>query len=150
LPDACLARLLHELDHFLDVWCARDSKYVRDEVESAVREWRGRLVPEALHGRLVSVIGQEPWHLQGEGGDHGEAALTVLARELLEDPAALERELPWLCSREARSAVRLGVILGKIDGQATQFERITATASTSEYPGIARGYIEGLVLHHPD
>jgi hypothetical protein len=150
LPDACLARLLHELDRFLDVYCARDSKYVPDEVESAIRQWRRQLVPGSLHGQLVSVIGQEPWHLREEDGDHGEEALAALARELLDDPAAFERELPWLCSREARSAVRLGLVLGKVDGQATQLGRITKTASTSQFSGIARGYIEGLVLHHPE
>jgi hypothetical protein len=150
LPDARLAELLQALDQFLELYGSPDAKHLPAEVETAVRDWRLRLVPESLHGRLVSIVGQQPWHLWGQSDDHAESVLADLARDLLSDRAALDRELPWLCSREAYSAPRLGVALGQLDAGATQLDRILDAAAHSRYPGIARGYIQGLVQQHPE
>lgn len=150
LSDLRLAELLHALDWFLQIFCAPRSKRVSGDLEKKVRDWRQSLVPKSLHGQLLSLIGQEPWHLWNQGDDHGEDAITTLAQELLNDPSTLERELPWLFSREARSAPRLGVVLASLDAGGTQLERIVRTATASQYPGLARGYIQGLAQQHPD
>jgi hypothetical protein len=150
LPDARLAELLRELDQFLQVFCAPSIKQLSPEAEAAVRDWRRRLVPDSLHGRLVSVIGQEPWQLGGPNEDHAEETIATLARDLLHDPAAFERELPWLCSREARSAPRLGALLGQLDAGGGHLDRVVEAAASSRYRGIATGYLRGLVEHHPD
>ncbi|HTU91967.1 MAG TPA: hypothetical protein VMF69_17930, partial [Gemmataceae bacterium] len=150
LSDTRLAELLRKLDWFLEVFCAANSKHVSADLEKAVREWRQSLVPKSVHGRLISLIGLEPWRLWDQGDDHAEGAITSLAQELLTVPSTLEQELPWLCSREARSAPRLGVVLGRLDAEGTHLERIVKVAAASQYPGVARGYIQGLVQNHPD
>jgi hypothetical protein len=150
LMDVQLAEWLHQVDRFLELYCAGDAKRVPLEFEEAVRDWRRRLVPDSMHGRLVAVVGQEPWHLRGHGDDHGEGALTALARELLQNPTVLDQELPWLCSREARSATRLGMLLGNLDNGASLLEPILKAAAPSRYPGIAAGYLQGLLHHHPE
>jgi hypothetical protein len=148
LPDARLVEVLRELDRFLEYHCSPDSKRVPEKTEAAIRDWRRRLVPNSLHGRLVDVVGQDPWHRGGET-QRAEEALTAIARELLHDTAALDRELPWLCAGEARSAPHLGMILGKLDETGGLLERLLTFAVQQPYPGIARGYIRGLLQNHP-
>lgn len=149
LSDLRLAELLHALDWFLEVFCNPNARRTSADLEKAVRDWRRSLVPKSLHGQLISLIGQEPWYLWNQGDDHAESAIKSLAQELLNDPLAFEQELPWLCSREARSAPRLGVVLGRLDAEGTHLERIVKVAAASQYLGVARGYIQGLVQNHP-
>src|SRR5262249_7504930 len=57
LTDTRLSRLLGELDRFLTQYGSSGAGQVSPELEVAIREWRQRLVPGTLHGRLVSLVG---------------------------------------------------------------------------------------------
>jgi hypothetical protein len=178
LPDALLTALIRELEQFLDVFCkdhrvpthrpgaagsadgngaAQSETEVRTlprgagaDLERQVREWYHALVPQDLHGRLVSLIGQEPWHQQLQGDrDAWQQAMTALAAELLASPEALSRELPWLCSPEARSAFHLGRDLGTRDREGVLLERMLGDVPVGGGTPLARGYLDGLRRHQP-
>jgi hypothetical protein len=178
LPDALLTAVLRELEEFLDVFCrdhsthlhrpdaaggvdgngaARTEAEVRTlpraagaDLERQVREWYHALVPEDLHGRLVGLIGQDPWHQQLQGDrDAWQQAIAALAAEMLASPEALSHELPWLCSPEARSAFHLGQALGARDREGILLERMLGDVPGDGGTPLARGYLDGLRRHQP-
>ena len=144
LPDPLLADVLRELERFFDYYGSE-----RREIMEPVRRWHASLVPQTSHGRLVAVVGQNPWHQQLDGDKEAwRGALGEVARELLLYPERLEAELPWLASREARSAFQLGRVLAQQDSGGQLLTRLLDTG----IPGgttLARGYLDGLKKEHP-
>ncbi|MGP0067421.1 MAG: hypothetical protein ACLQGP_27975 [Isosphaeraceae bacterium] len=178
LPDTLLTAVIRELEEFLDVFCkdhriplprpnaaasedgngtARSEAEVRAlprvagaDLERQVREWYHALVPQDLHGRLVGLIGQDHWHQQLQGDrDAWQQAVAALAAEILASPPALSRELPWLCSPEARSTFHLGQALGARDREGVLLERMLGDVPVAEGTPLARGYLDGLRRHQP-
>jgi hypothetical protein len=176
LPDSLLTAVIRELEEFLDVFCkdhqipvhrpvagdgadgngtASPTTEVRTlpraagaDLERRVREWYERLLPQDLHGRLVGLIGQDPWHQQFRGDrDAWGQALAALAAELLASPDTLARELSWLCSPEARSAFHLGQALGAGDHEGILLERVLGEVPEAGGTPLARGYLDGLRRH---
>ena len=149
LSDTLFAELLHELDEFLEVFCEPNSKRVPVSVESNVRSWRGQLVPDSLHGRIVAAVGQEPWWQWRAGHNDEDPVIEDLSRKLLADLTVFVRELPWLLSDQAKSAFRFGVKLGEIDEAGTLLELIFDAAVPSPHLGLARGYVKALAERYP-
>ncbi len=178
LPDALLTAVIRELEEFLDVFCkdhrvplhrpdaagdedgngvARSEAEVRTlpraagvDLERQVREWYQALVPQDLHGRLVGLIGQDSLHQQLQGDrDAWQQAVAELAAEMLASPRALARELPWLCSPEARSTFHLGQAIGARDREGVLLERMLRDVPVAGGTPLARGYLDGLRRHQP-
>ncbi len=149
LPDVLLSKLLREIDGFLELFCEPASKRVSEAVETELRAWREQLVPDSFHGKLVAVIGEEPWRRWDRGKSGKDPELESIARRLLTNHTELERELPWLLSEEARSAYPLGVRLGEFDSDGILLEPLLAAASKSFYPALGRGYVKALAETHP-
>lgn len=166
LPDQLLAELARELEDFIDTFCRdhtatvlrkqpgpggeetvtveeRYPRTVGPEVEARVREWYGRLVPATLHGRVVSVVGRDSWQ-QEVGGDREawQRQMDALAAEFVSDPAAFDRELPWLASAEARSGFHFGQALGRADSGGLLLDRVLLSGGPPWAAGVARGYLE--------
>lgn len=178
LPDSLLSAVIRGLERVLDIFCkdhripvhrpvaengadsdgaARSGTEVRTlpraagaDLERQVQEWYHSLVPQDLHGQLVGLIGQDPWHQQLQGDREAwHRALAALAAELLTSPPALSRELPWLCSPEARSAFHLGQALGARDREGVLLRRMLGDVPVAEGTPLARGYLDGLRRHQP-
>ncbi len=178
LPDSLLTAVIRELEEFLDFRCkdhripvhrpvegdgaegngtARpedesrtSSRLAGADLERQVREWYHSLVPQDLHGRLVGLIGQDPWHQQLQGDrDAWQQALAALATELLASPESLSRELPWICTSDARSAFHLGQALGAQDREGILLERMFGDVPAAGGTPLARGYLDGVSRHQP-
>jgi hypothetical protein len=149
LPDSLLTALIHELEDFLGFWVTLPPG-AGAEVERQVREWYQSLVPRDLHGRLVGLIGQDPWHQQLHGDrDAWRRALAAVAAELLASPPGLSSELSWLCSPDARSAFHLGQVLGAQDREGVLLERMFGDVPAAGGTPLARGYLDGLRRYQP-
>jgi hypothetical protein len=178
LPDVLLAAVTRELEDFLDVFCrdhhftihrtkdgttstkddAASSEEVTEtrpraagsDLETRVRDWYQSLIPSDLHSRLISVVGQDSWHQQLRGDSLAwQSALDELAAELLRSPTALDRELGWLCSPEARSAFFLGQALGQADEEGRLLNRMLCEIPLAGGSPLARGYLDRLATAHP-
>ncbi len=152
LTDITLPKLLEQIEQFLRYDTAGTQgrpplpeEYVRD-----VRQWQSALTPKDFHGRLVSVIGKEPWHHRVTGGESEWLAEVIrIAAQLVKNPELLESELGWLCGEQAKSAAVLGVELGKLDAGANYSERILTACGQSGNSALGRGYVAGLLEQHP-
>lgn len=152
MPDALLPRLLQHIDDFFTYDCAPDNPRVQiaPEYVLEVRSWVAELSPRDLHGRLVACIGKDQWHHSVRGDERAwREAIHELARELVSDPAVLYREINWLCSPEARSAVLLGDQVGALDADGTLLDEVFENARRTGEPGFARGYLQGLLKTNP-
>jgi len=125
---------------------------VEPDYVQRVRTWRTELVPSDFHGRLLSTIGIDPWHHSlGAHEERWKHSVRGLAAELHADPTVLVGELDWLLSPEARSAMLLGVELGKIDSATAHLSAIvSAVAQPRQNLALARGYLAGLLIAHPE
>ena len=143
LSSAQLPRLLEGIDHFLQYDAA---KTTTDDYADQVRGWADSLIPKDFHGRVVSIIGKQPWHHLVEADKHlWEDEVEKLAKEIVLSPDILTAELAWLCSGEAKSAGTLGQQLGQIDREALCFKAILAAAANSGYTALAQGYVQNLL-----
>lgn len=86
-----------------------DSKNV-ETVPGVVRRLEAALRDPSATGRLKEIVGPDPWDTEGT---HIE--MREIGRELLNDPALLQGELPWLCSGEAGSGFAFGSELAALD-----------------------------------
>jgi hypothetical protein len=173
LTDALLAAVVGELEKFLDVFCrdhalpggrtqsdnASESnslptnqtrrRIAAADLEARVRNWYRSLVPSNLHGRLVSIVGLDPWQKQLFENDAAwQRGLRELAAELLQSPAAMSREQDWLCSREARSALYLGQALGEADREGLLLERMLSEFPIAGGTPLAQGYLDRFATNH--
>lgn len=143
LTSAQLPRLLEAIDHYLEYDASKGSD---DEYVSNVREWAEAIVPKDLHGRVVSLIGKQPWHyLVDDDKQRWNESISQLATQFKENPQLLNTELAWLCSAEARSAGTLGQHLGLIDKEARNLPQVLQAASESGYTALAQGYVQSLL-----
>ena len=174
LPDALLAEVVREIEEFLDVFCkdhqvpfhreadlgdgdqaaGPEVRHIKRaagaDLEARVREWYRSLVPSSLHGRLVSLVGQDPWHHQLHGDRVAwQSELRGLAMELLRSPSELEPELEWLCSSEARSAFHIGQAIAEVDQDGVLLDRMLSDLPLAGGTPLARGYLERLTTAHP-
>jgi hypothetical protein len=148
LTAAVLPKLLEQIEQFLqyDTAGTHGRPAVPEEYTRKVREWQKTLMPGDFHGRLVSVIGKNPWHHRVTGGEpEWQAAVSQIAVEFLQNRDLLARETEWLSSEQAKSAGMLGFELGKLDTKASECELILAAATVSNNSALARGYVAGLL-----
>jgi hypothetical protein len=178
LPDALLAAVAEQLAKFLDIFCKDHSSPVQRargkvdrnqshepategatgtrqrvasaELEARVRHWYESLIPPDLHGRLVSIVGLDPWYQQLHGDNEAFGrGLRELAAEFLRSPASLSQEQGWLCSREAKSAFNLGQALGEVDRDGLLLDRMIGEFARARGTALVRGYLDSLVIQHP-
>jgi len=137
------------LERFLQVYCRPDRRVAAADTEAAVRAWRQRLLPTALHDRLRTTLRRTYYDLHSYVEDHGEAELSSLARELLAEPSILSSELSWLYSAEARSAYALGMHLGRLDEHGDLLDQLSDAAVGRPEAAFLRGYVVGLLDNRP-
>jgi len=101
------------------------------------------LTKSRLGARLVELAGSRSTHHFGHENEW-ELRLQAIASEFLDDDKALNAEMDWLTSPEARSAFEFGYSLGIVDNQCKYLDLIL-TSSAGREAGFARGYIAGLV-----
>jgi hypothetical protein len=108
-----------------------------------IRAWIDELAPTQLHDQMVEDIGTTAWshHLEET---QWTARLDVLAQRLLDEEGALDRELAWINSRAAGSAVDLGIRIGRLDAELTYLNRIADTGISAGRPELLRGYFFGV------
>lgn len=153
-PARLLPRLVEMLDDSLgfDLSGVRRPQWLEPVYVQRVRKWRADLIPPDLHGRILSVIGVDPWHHPvGDREDMWRQDVARLAAELHTEPAKLFVELDWLFSDEARSVAVLGAELGRLDARAVHLEVIlAATLKPQRNLGLAKTYLANLVAAYPD
>lgn len=115
-----------------------------------VTAWLSSLEPSDFHGRLVSLVGVEPWHHRLlEDEQTWMSHIHSLAVECLKDQSNFKEEIEWLCSPIAKSASYLGHELGKIDAEAELLEFVVESSLRLKSAELARLYITGLVTSFP-
>jgi hypothetical protein len=149
IGEARRVAILELLERFLQVYCRPDRRMASADTEAAVRAWRQRLLPAALHDRLRTTIRRAYYDLHSYLEDHGETELSSLARELLAQPSMLFAELSWLYSTEARSAHALGMHLGRLDEHGDLLDPLANSAVGRTDAAFLRGYVVGLLDNRP-
>ncbi|MEN9667026.1 MAG: hypothetical protein RLZZ326_3389 [Planctomycetota bacterium] len=176
LPDQLLTELAREIEEFLDVFCDNEdppihqpngspsltgdgkvdapssrSRIASKTMENEVREWYRGLLPTNLHGRLVSVVGQDHWRQRLDGdADDWHRAIEELAAQLAGSTADLSSELEWLSSPEARSAYHFGQALARHDVRGSLAERMCLDIPLAGGVVLARGYVEQIAASRTD
>lgn len=145
MTDRRLARVVDRIGDILAIWCWPEERHMPEDMEAELRAWRSRLIPAGLHGRLVSVVGQNDWDVYQRWPDHGEPVLGDLARELLATDGALDAELPWLSSEEAKTGFRFGAHVGRI-APAELLTPIVASAVAGNSTLFAKGFLSQSTL----
>jgi hypothetical protein len=146
LEGAGLGEVVNEIDNFLQFYAERETAepYVR-----AVRQWLEELTGGSFHGRLVRVIGKQPWDRSIRGSkDAWNQEIGNLAAELLKTEMLLLSELPWLMSEEARCKDLLGREIGKRDEDAKYIDILVKKAVATGSSGLGAGYVNGLLQNH--
>ena len=90
------------------------------------RKWeqlRDSLVEPGYHSRMVRYVGaelfEESFDEEIRGADQKQEKITQLARESLENPGLLQKELDWLSTSKAADGYNFGYELSKIDVNST-------------------------------
>lgn len=121
-----------------------------DTYVAAIRSWLEELKPIDTHGRLLTVVGVNPWHATIRGRqEQWQDELRALARYLLEHRPALEQELGWLMSDAAVSAWAFGYELGKLDSGGALLGFLIDAGARYGSTGLARGYIGAIANVSP-
>ncbi len=108
-------------------------------------EWISVLEPDDFGGRLRSLISCDLWddrftpEMRNEIGE-----LSKLTDEIVQNPTLLDDELVWLNGEEALSANRLGVALGKRDGDQNFAAAIADAAAASGNVELLAGYFRSV------
>jgi hypothetical protein len=148
--ESVLPRLLESIDHYLAYDAPKQTNGSNDYPD-AVRRWAKSLVPETMHGQVVSLVGRKAWHyVDARDKDDWEKQLSQLAHRLATSLQALQEELWWLNSAAARSAGVLGQKIGEVDSDAKVFDLIFESARASGFTTLAQGYALGLIEAHPE
>jgi hypothetical protein len=141
------AALKHGIDGFLMEAKRRNGMLATDGSEyfEQVAAWARLVTPTDLHGRLVAAVSVDQWHHDfHDQGDLWKRQLRELAKELLDSPSNLDRELKWLCSENARSAATFGYALAHEDPGATVLEPVFTVCAREKTIGLCRGYVYGM------
>lgn len=128
--------LLHENGHTQNDGSDQEKKM------AFIRAWVGELAPTRLHDQLVEDLGTTSWSHHLEETQWNER-IEALARRLLNEDGALERELTWINSPAAGAAVDLGIRLGRLDTDLRYLESIASTGIGTGRPELLRGYFVG-------
>lgn len=112
---------------------------------------RAELAPSDLHARLERYVGMDRWadtiDADGKRTDVLERIVGKLAEEAYRDPAALQRDLPWLVTDEAKNGFAFGYALGSLDTSTTLLPDLLAAqaaASTKPSAFFLGGYLRAL------
>jgi len=148
LDDETRIQTINSVEDFLRFECAETSdRRPSNEYIEQVREWRAQLTPSDFHGRLVVLVGADPWHQHER--ENWKSDLASLATQVIENPHLLTEEIEWLCSPTARSAAYLGDELGREDGAGALVDLVFESAVRYGSSALARGYVNGLVNAFP-
>lgn len=144
LDDDMRTRLITSLDAFGDL--SERRKPEREQVLAEVQEWLERLHPRDFHGRLAVLVRPTPFRYLGRNKEEKwRQELARLASECLQEPALIQRELEWLSSEQAQSAVAFGEALGRQDSAGVLLDIVFEAALRYRGSALARGYTLGLV-----
>lgn len=139
-----------------------DTKDIDDDITNRVNRLFTDLEPKSLQLRIrVHVTEGSRIYLRDKDSDHENRirarvkAVSELAKELLEQPAALSRALPELSKGKHRMAGELGVALAELaDSPLKWLKRIKqAVLQTSEDErnfNLLTGFVKGLAKDHPE
>jgi hypothetical protein len=151
VPEGFRPRLEQALSEFLHYDCRADapdrpsSTYV-----AAVKEWLESLQPTDFRGRLVSIVGPDPWtHSMVDREQIWRNDVRALAADLLTNPEVLHSQLDWLHSPEARASEFLGHELGKRDTDGRWVQLLMDAALRHRSGTLVRGYVRGLLQTSP-
>jgi len=153
LDDETRICLIKAIEEFLRYDCEPEPDHPRppEEYVNEVKGWLKALRPLDFHGRIVTLLGIEPWHHSILGDEERwKSELHSLAIECLKDPDRFESEIKWLCSTHAKSAAVLGEEVGKLDKDGVLLELIFESAFRFRSVSLARGYIHGLLAAFPN
>jgi hypothetical protein len=114
-----------------------------DGYAQKLQAWIDELEPRTLRGLLVEAVGTQSMDYFGRESEW-QSQLQAIAPQFLNDEKALNAEIDWLTSPEARSAFQFGFALGSIDGQLSELDFVLAH-SVGRETGFARGYIAGVI-----
>jgi len=109
-----------------------------------IESWLASLKPSDFHSRLVTALGAEPWHyVHSQDEVEWKRELRSLADECIRDPQLLAKELPWICSGEAKSAAYFGEELAQADGEVVLLDEVFGSVLHYQSAAFARGYLLG-------
>ena len=112
------------MDHRLIIDVVEDFfRYKPSELDAKMlrlwEELRAELAPVDFHTRMERYVGMDRFEdsidSTGQEVDHSGPAIQALAAEGAANPAALQSELAWLVTEEAKNGFRYGYELGKQD-----------------------------------
>ncbi len=153
LPQALLPKLQQEVAQFLYVqehYSKPDHKLPAAYLQG-VRDWAKGLVPKDMHGRVVAVVGKDAhFYTRTFLGDAEASELQNLAKDLFGSPDELRAEMSWLLSSDALSAAALGEELGKLDADVSLLAMLFKESGRTGSAQLGKGYIAGLMKHHPE
>lgn len=107
-----------------------------------IEEWIDELAPTDLHDRLVEDVGSNnlSHHLEEEAWGR---RIADIAKSLVNEAGALNKELPWLNSKDAGSAAELGVQVGGLDPGLSHLQLVVNGCLAARADRFAQGYFEG-------
>jgi len=153
VSDAVRARATAAIEMCLRFDVESPNGYLRalDAYTADIRSWLDRLRPINTHGKVLTIVGVNPWHATIRGRqDQWQDELIALARYLLEHRPALVQEVDWLMSDAAVSAPSLGYQMGKLDAGGDLLEFLVDASERYGAAGLTRGYISSVVETSPN
>jgi hypothetical protein len=146
------AQIIETIDTFLQRESERTAADgVADGSETAnyyeeIRSWRQSIMPSSLEGRIRVLISRDQWHESLRGVDGNVNPVVVrLAKEALDNPQAVEKELRFLMSDAAKAASAFGSALGQIDRNEVMLPIIHSAIGAGTNISFAQGYVHGLL-----
>jgi len=150
LTDDEAIRVLHAADRYLEAQeHLGKSKADRQLAEKLQRvtQWKESFQPSDFDGQLKSICSREPWDRRFSTDPKSQSdEIGVLAKQIIAEPSRLYSQLPWLGTREALSAERLGFAVGQIDEKSVCASMIFEYAIANGVAPLLRGYVRGLVF----
>jgi len=149
LDDELRIRLIEAVNKFLHY--EPEVAHLSEAYVAEVEKWLKTLNPSDFHGKVVTLVGVDPWYHSSMGDEEKwKSELHSLAIECLKNPDLLRHEIKWLCSEYAKSAILFGEELGKLDKDAIFLDLLLESSLHFQSMGLARGYIYGLLGAFPD
>ncbi|GAV24844.1 hypothetical protein ciss_07770 [Carboxydothermus islandicus] len=153
LDDQMRVEIIGQIQEFLHFDCKSEHKKgcpLSQNYIDEVRQWLRLLKLTDFHGRIVTIVGGDPWQ-HSILGDEGEwrTELHSVAIECLKYPKKLIQEIVWLCSPNAKSSAFLGEEIGKLDKDAKYLNLILDSAYRFNTANFAGGYVRGLLTAFP-
>ena len=140
-----LARFIAAVEANLDSLIQERNQYI-----DCIRDWLETISPQDLHGKVVSLLGVEPWQKQFFQNNTIGNEIESLAHSLYNNPGVLEKEIIWLCSADDKNPYPIGFTIGQLDKTGKFLDQIVAETLKTANTGFGRGYIYGLVKMNPE